>query len=196
MDLWERARRMAEEAAKRSEELRVEAGRRYEDFSIGSSKISHIVSQASNSIKLEALKRADQIKSHIPPTAPATPHEAEEDLDKFGVTTDLREFVKDITINTFRHFPLGGPPLFLYNLCSPLFDWFGFTLTGIWHDDDGYTSFKFFFLFEQNIQYSLRGEIILGYIQSYVSILLALWFYLILEILVHVFDYQSCLLSV
>ncbi|KAF5957735.1 hypothetical protein HYC85_004960 [Camellia sinensis] len=130
MDFWQRARSFAEEAAKRSQELTKEAAKRSQDITIGSSKLSDIVSEASkrskeiaaeaskraDQIKVEALKRADQIKSQIPGPAAAalsslvdaSPDMAAEavDLEKFGVTDELREFVKGITINTFRDFPL------------------------------------------------------------------------------------------
>ncbi|CAL5327008.1 unnamed protein product [Camellia sinensis] len=132
MDFWQRARSFAEEAAKRSQELTKEAAKRSQDITIGSSKLSDIVSEASkrskeiaaeaskraDQIKVEALKRADQIKSQIPGPAAAalsslvdaSPDTAAEavDLEKFGVTDELREFVKGITINTFRDFPLEG----------------------------------------------------------------------------------------
>lgn len=131
MDIWQRARTFAEEAAKRSQELTVEAARRSQDFTIGSSKLSDIVSEASkrskeiaaeaskraDQIKVEALKRADQIKSQIPASAlshlvdsSSTPSTEvpPEDLEKFGVTDELREFVKGITMNTFQDFPLEG----------------------------------------------------------------------------------------
>ncbi|THF94541.1 hypothetical protein TEA_016473 [Camellia sinensis var. sinensis] len=125
MDFWQRARSFAEEAAKRSQELTIEAAKRSQDFTIGSSKLSEIVSEASkraDQIKVEALKRADQIKAQIPPaaalsslveasleTTASTEAAAEDeaaDLEKFGVTDELREFVKSITMNTFRDFPL------------------------------------------------------------------------------------------
>ncbi|PSR89098.1 ATP synthase subunit b like [Actinidia chinensis var. chinensis] len=129
MDFWQRARTFAEETAKRSQELTREAAKRSQDLTIGSSKLSEIVSEASkrskeiaaeaskraDQIKAEAIKRADQIKAQIPPAAVAlsslvdavaetTVEQA--DLERFGVTDELREFVKGITLNTFRDFPL------------------------------------------------------------------------------------------
>ncbi|CAK9147904.1 unnamed protein product [Ilex paraguariensis] len=114
------------EAAKRSQELTKEAARRSQDLTIGSSKLSDIVSEASKRskeiaaeaskradlIKTEALKRADQIKSQIPlsqlvdSSASVQETVTTEELEKFGVTDDLREFVKEITLNTFKDFPL------------------------------------------------------------------------------------------
>lgn len=139
MDLWQRARTFAEDAAKRSHEFTVEAARksqeftaeaarRSQEFSIGSSKLSDIVSEATKRskeianeaskkadlIKVEAIKRADQIKSKIPNASaigvstPAVVEESQEDLEMFGVTEELREFVKNISTTTFKEFPLQG----------------------------------------------------------------------------------------
>ncbi|KAL9270077.1 hypothetical protein AKJ16_DCAP09564, partial [Drosera capensis] len=124
MDIWSRARTLAHEISTRSQEL-----------TIGGSRITEIVtdtakqaSKAADHIKIEALKRADQIKS-IPIgidtssvsvssiSAVLSPERdsggggggevaGEEELERFGVTDELREFVKGIAIGTFRDFPL------------------------------------------------------------------------------------------
>ncbi|KAJ9568336.1 hypothetical protein OSB04_004302 [Centaurea solstitialis] len=134
-DAAKRSQEFTKEAAKRSQELTKEAAKRSQEFTIGSSKLSDIVLEASKRskeiaaeaskkadlIKVEALKRADQIKSQIPSTSAAisqlvvadsSPKQAggtsPEDLEKFGITDELREFVKEITLNTFRDFPLEG----------------------------------------------------------------------------------------
>lgn len=127
MDFWQRARSFAEEAAKRSQDL---------TNGISPSKLSDVVSEASKyskeiaaeaskkskEIAAEALKRADQIKSQLPPAAVALSNfvdtsspgttvasaVSDADLEMFGVTDELREFVKGITMNTFRDFPLEG----------------------------------------------------------------------------------------
>ncbi|XP_055827995.1 uncharacterized protein LOC129896181 [Solanum dulcamara] len=130
MDLWHKARSFAEEAAKRSQEFTIEAAKRTQELSIGSSTLSEAVSEASKRSKeiaaeaskrskeivAEASKRADQIKFQIPAlsslvdysTSPQTVSAAPTpaDLEKFGVTDDLREFVKGITRNTFQNFQL------------------------------------------------------------------------------------------
>ncbi|GMY15463.1 BSD domain [Fagus crenata] len=105
MDLWNRARSLAEETAKRTQ-----------DLSIGASKFSDLVSETakrSKEIAAEASKRAEQIKSeafkHLaeqisPSTSTDSPFE--QDLEKFGVTDELRDFVKEIHITTFQDFPL------------------------------------------------------------------------------------------
>ncbi|KAF8407901.1 hypothetical protein HHK36_007039 [Tetracentron sinense] len=136
MDLWQKAKSFAEEASKRSQEITKEAAKRSQEFTIGASKISDIVTETAkkskefaaeatkkaDQIKIEALKRADQIKSlaegispQIPAAAlslvdssPATPSSS--DLEKFGVTDDLREFVKGITLSTFQDFPIEDEP--------------------------------------------------------------------------------------
>uniref|UniRef100_A0A7N0VAN5 BSD domain-containing protein n=1 Tax=Kalanchoe fedtschenkoi TaxID=63787 RepID=A0A7N0VAN5_KALFE len=114
------------ETAKRSKEIAAEATKRSQELTIGGSKFSDIVSgtakeiaaeasKRADQIKAEALKGADKIKSLAEGIAPAAKDETseeavnEEDLDplRFGVTDDLREFVKEITINTFKDFPLG-----------------------------------------------------------------------------------------
>ncbi|KAK6148651.1 hypothetical protein DH2020_019563 [Rehmannia glutinosa] len=123
MDFWQRARSFAEEAAKKSQEL---------TQGIASANLSDVVSEASKRSKelaaeaskkskelaAEALKRADQITAHIPPAAAALTNIVDSaaqrggiedaDLEKYGVTDDLREFVKGITMNTFQDFPLEG----------------------------------------------------------------------------------------
>ncbi|KAK9107167.1 hypothetical protein Syun_023178 [Stephania yunnanensis] len=125
MDFWTKARSFAEEAAKRSQELTKAAAKRSQELTIGSSRISDIVSEASkkaDEIKLEALKKADQLKILAEGISPqkivipsislavsadsssTTPSAA--DLEKFGITDDLREFVKGITQNTFQDFPM------------------------------------------------------------------------------------------
>ncbi|KAK6921063.1 BSD domain, partial [Dillenia turbinata] len=132
MDLWQRARSFAEEAAKKSQELTIEAAKKSQEFSLsfGSSKFSDIVSETAkkskefaveasrkaDQLKIEALKRAEEIKSQIPTSAlsslvdtsilASTTIDNSENLEDFGVTDDLREFVKGLTINTFQDFSL------------------------------------------------------------------------------------------
>ncbi|KDP31392.1 hypothetical protein JCGZ_11768 [Jatropha curcas] len=120
------------ETAKRSKEIAAEASKRSQEITIGSSKLSDIVSETAkrskeiaaeaskraDQIKIEAIKRADQIKSlaegitpsgHLPrtdSTAEAQQEEKEKELERFGITEELREFVKEITLSTFQDFPL------------------------------------------------------------------------------------------
>lgn len=132
MDFWNRARSFAEEAAKRSQELTKEAARRSQELTIGSSRLADIVSETAkrskeiaaeaskkaDQIKLEAIKRADQIKSLAESSGALSVADSialrekesgdEADLEKFGVTEELREFVKEINVTTFQDFPLQG----------------------------------------------------------------------------------------
>ncbi|CAN6550387.1 unnamed protein product [Malus baccata var. baccata] len=124
-DLWKRAKTFAEEAAKKSQTLTAsakitdlvsETAKRSREFAAEASK-------KADEIKTAALKQADQIKSLsvseiIPPqlaslsivnsasasSAPEPPSPSE--LRKFGVTDDLRDFVKGLTSDTFKHFPV------------------------------------------------------------------------------------------
>lgn len=131
MDLWERARAFAGEAAKRSQELSAEAAKRSSALVTETAKKSKEIfsetASKSREIAAEATKQADllagQIKHlasdlpvpSIPPipaippiaaTAASEPDAAE--LERYGITDDLREFVKGMTISTFRDFPLQG----------------------------------------------------------------------------------------
>ncbi|KAH0458717.1 hypothetical protein IEQ34_011531 [Dendrobium chrysotoxum] len=129
MDLWTRAKVFAEEAAKRAEE----AAKRSQELTKGAAKFSQeFVSEtakkskefaaeatkAADQIKTEALRRADQIKTlaaEIPIpvnalTATASvsfiSREPSLDLEKFGITEELKEFVRGLTISTFKDFPM------------------------------------------------------------------------------------------
>ncbi|KAF7827933.1 BSD domain-containing protein [Senna tora] len=118
-DLWKRAKCFAEEAAKKSQSLTnpskiadlvSETTRKSKEFAAEASK-------KADQFKIAALKQADQIKSFsdiIPPnlssiatssSSPSIPYSPSE-LEKFGVTDDLRDFVKGLTTSTFQNFPL------------------------------------------------------------------------------------------
>ncbi|PIN00394.1 hypothetical protein CDL12_27106 [Handroanthus impetiginosus] len=98
------------EASKRSKELAAEASKKSKELAAKASKMS-------KEFTTEALKRADQITTQIPPTSVVLTNLVDSgqkggndvaDLEKFGVTEELREFVKGITTSTFRDFPLEG----------------------------------------------------------------------------------------
>ncbi|KAE8811965.1 hypothetical protein D1007_11193 [Hordeum vulgare] len=133
MDLWERARSFAGEAAKRSQELSLEAAKRSSVLvSETAKKSKEIFSETaikSREMAAEATKQADllagqimHLASDIPvpsiPPIPAIsplPSAAEPELDaaeleRYGITEDLREFVNGMTISTFRDFPLQDEP--------------------------------------------------------------------------------------
>ncbi|XP_051115955.1 uncharacterized protein LOC127241102 [Andrographis paniculata] len=121
MDFWQRARTFAEEAAKKSHELTqgIAAANFSDVVSEASKRSKELAAEASKKSKelaAEALKRADQISAQIPPPSAVLTTLVDStaqqgavgpaDLEKFGVTDDLREFVKGITKNTFEDFPL------------------------------------------------------------------------------------------
>ncbi|TYH61677.1 hypothetical protein ES332_D07G069500v1 [Gossypium tomentosum] len=86
MDIWNKARNFAEDAARRSSEL-----------IIGSAKLGDI--------------QAELIKSSIaegvaPPQNTERMVEQEKELESFGINEELRDFVKGITLSTFQDFPL------------------------------------------------------------------------------------------
>lgn len=126
MDFWSKARSFAEEAAKRSQELTMEAAKRSQELtstirlpeivSETAKRSKELAAEASNQIKAEALKSADLIKSFslLDPASSSSsvslsedkPEVSPEELERFGVAEELREFVKGITLNTFKDFPL------------------------------------------------------------------------------------------
>ncbi|KAK8940596.1 hypothetical protein KSP39_PZI010349 [Platanthera zijinensis] len=133
MDLWQRAKvfaeeaaKRAEEAAKRSQELTKGAAKFSQEFVFETAKMSKELAaeatKAADQIKTQALRRADQIKtfaSDIPipvntlsaaASGSFISREPSPDLVSFGITEELKEFVKGLTINTFRDFPMEDEP--------------------------------------------------------------------------------------
>ncbi|XP_031478693.1 uncharacterized protein LOC116249650 isoform X1 [Nymphaea colorata] len=120
MDSWlQKARSLAEEAAKRSQELTKEAAKLSQGIASETAKRSKEfaveATKRADLIKAEALKLPDQIKTladgitpQIPTLSPASAPPP--DLEKYGITDELREFVKGLTISTFRDFPLEDEP--------------------------------------------------------------------------------------
>jgi len=131
-DLWKRAKTFAEEAAKKSQSLTPSSSRIADLVSETAKKSKELAAEASKKadiLKSAALRQADQIKSFsdtiaIPPqfaaiasaattaataaTATAPPSATPQELEKFGVTDDLRSFVKGLTSTTFQNFPLSS----------------------------------------------------------------------------------------
>ncbi|EES07330.1 hypothetical protein BDA96_04G270800 [Sorghum bicolor] len=133
MDLWERARSFAGEAAKRSQELSAEAAKRssalVSETAKKSKEIFSETASKSREIAAEATKQADLLAGQImhlasdlpvpsippipaiPPIAAAASSESDTaELERYGITDDLREFVKGMTLSTFRDFPLQDEP--------------------------------------------------------------------------------------
>ncbi|CAA0820869.1 BSD domain-containing protein [Striga hermonthica] len=123
MDFWQRARSFAEEAAKKSQELTqgiaaANLAGVVSEASKRSKKLAAEASKKSKELAADALRRADQITAYIHPPAAAAlsgfvePSAAQDggvgtaDLEKYGVTDELRGFVKEIATDTFRDFPL------------------------------------------------------------------------------------------
>lgn len=125
-DFWKRAKSFAEEAAKQSQtlttsskiaDLVAETAKKSKELALEASK-------KADEIKTAALKQADQIPiksiaDMIPPQlsssfssiAPSSssssdPAFPDSELRKFGVTDDLRDFVKGLTSSTFQNFPV------------------------------------------------------------------------------------------
>lgn len=125
-DFWKRAKTFAEEAAKKSQSLTTSsATSRIADLvSETAKKSKEIAAEASkkaDEIKSAALRQADQIKSFsdnisIPPQFSAIAAAATsstvappvENLERFGITDDLRSFVQGLTSTTFKHFPVNS----------------------------------------------------------------------------------------
>ncbi|KAG8652321.1 uncharacterized protein LOC110616489 isoform X2 [Manihot esculenta] len=124
-DIWKRAKLFAEEAAKKSQtltssnkiaDLVAETAKKSKELALEASK-------KAEQLKVAALKQADQIQIKsisdiIPPqlsslsivsyssssSAPAVSDP--EELQKFGITDDLSDFVKGLTSSTFHNFPI------------------------------------------------------------------------------------------
>lgn len=105
------------EATKRSKEIAAEA----------SKQISAEASKRADQLRIEAIKRADDIKNfadgiNVPGRiAILEPYVdsgvQKKDLETFGITDELREFVQGITLTTFQDFPLEGD-----FLCRTMFE--------------------------------------------------------------------------
>ncbi|KAG5240328.1 BSD domain-containing protein [Salix suchowensis] len=130
-DLWKRAKVFAEEAAKKSQTLTTSSNTIADLVSETAKKSKELALEASKKVdqlKVAALKQADQIQFKsitdiIPPQisslsivntnafSPASssgsgPVVSDSELRMFGVTDDLRDFVKGLTSITFQNFPI------------------------------------------------------------------------------------------
>ncbi|KDP31406.1 hypothetical protein JCGZ_11782 [Jatropha curcas] len=124
-DIWKRAKLFAEETAKKSQtltssnkiaDLVAETAKKSKELALEASK-------KADELKTAALKQADQIQIKsisdiIPPqlsslsivnsssSSSGSADSDTEELRKFGVTDDLRDFVKGLTSSTFQNFPI------------------------------------------------------------------------------------------
>ncbi|XP_059448626.1 uncharacterized protein LOC132179850 [Corylus avellana] len=127
-DIWKRAKSFAEEAAKRSQTLTnsVTISDLVTETTKKSKELAAEASKKADQIKTAALKQADQIQikslslslpdiiipsqlsslSLANSSASASASYSPSELRKFGVTDDLREFVKGLTSTTFQNFPV------------------------------------------------------------------------------------------
>jgi hypothetical protein len=131
-DIWKRAKSFAEEAAKRSQTLTnsVTISDLVTETTKKSKELAAEASKKADQIKTAALKQADQIQikslslslpdiiipsqlsslslANSSASASASASYSPSELRKFGVTDDLREFVKGLTSTTFQNFPVHG----------------------------------------------------------------------------------------
>ncbi|KAI9169995.1 hypothetical protein LWI28_020815 [Acer negundo] len=123
-DFWKRAKSFAEEAAKKSQTLTnsTKIADLMAETAKKSKELAFEASKKADEIKTAALKQADQIPiksfTDIIPTqfsslssiaassSSSVPVISDSELRKFGVTDDLREFVKGLTSSTFQNFPV------------------------------------------------------------------------------------------
>lgn len=120
---WNKAKTFAEEAANKSQSLTnstkiadlfAETAKKSKEFALEASK-------KADEFKTAALKQADQIPIKsitdiIPPqlasslssiaSSSSGPTVSDLELQKFGITDDLRDFVKGLTSSTFQNFPI------------------------------------------------------------------------------------------
>ncbi|KAJ4909694.1 BSD domain-containing protein [Raphanus sativus] len=118
---------LVSETAKKSKEFAIEASKKAEQINVSdfvsetakkSKEFAAEVSTKADQLKVVAMKQADQIQNMksiadiIPPQLAAFGSGSgsgsvvsEEELLSFGITDDLREFVKGLTSDTFKAFP-------------------------------------------------------------------------------------------
>ncbi|KAJ0242818.1 BSD domain-containing protein [Hirschfeldia incana] len=115
---------LVSETAKKSKEFAIEASKKAEQINVSdfvsetAKKSKEFAAEKADQIKVVAMKQADQIQNMksiadiIPPQLAAFgtgsgsgSGVSEEELVSFGITDDLREFVKGLTSDTFKAFP-------------------------------------------------------------------------------------------
>lgn len=126
-DIWKRAKGLAEEAARRSQtltssvnisDLVTETAKKSMELAAeASKKADQIKSAALDQIQIQQIKSlslSDIIPAHLSSlgnssaSASASASYSESELRAFGVTDDLRDFVKGLTSTTFQNFPIQG----------------------------------------------------------------------------------------
>ncbi|CAN0896255.1 hypothetical protein LINGRAHAP2_LOCUS18376 [Linum grandiflorum] len=133
-DLWKRAKLFAEEAAKsptitsssnriadlvaetakKSKELAIEASKKADEFKVAAMKQADQIQIKSISdiipSQLSSLSIVNTAASSSVPNPDAVDVVSEEELRRFGITDDLRDFVKGLTSSTFQNFPIQDVP--------------------------------------------------------------------------------------
>lgn len=90
VELWKKGRSFAEETAKLSQ-----------DLSFSAHKFTEIIAETAKGIVAQA-------SIHLAEPSFNNDVDINPNFESFGVTDELREFVKGITVTTFRDFPLQG----------------------------------------------------------------------------------------
>ncbi|CAN1794972.1 hypothetical protein LINPERHAP1_LOCUS20459 [Linum perenne] len=133
-DLWKRAKLFAEEAAKsptitsssnriadlvaetakKSKELAIEASKKADEFKVAAMKQADQIQIKSISDIIPSQLSSLSIVSGSGASSVANPDDvdviSEEELRRFGITDDLRDFVKGLTSSTFQNFPTQDVP--------------------------------------------------------------------------------------
>ena len=106
MDDWlSRAKKFAETAVKKSREIAVETAKYSEQLAKDAVKQSRVLAEEAakkTDIGIKALVK-ELNTAAIGPVRQSQATEAQ--LEDYGVTADLREFVRGMTIKTFKDFP-------------------------------------------------------------------------------------------
>uniref|UniRef100_A0A2P2K1H3 Uncharacterized protein LOC8264662 n=1 Tax=Rhizophora mucronata TaxID=61149 RepID=A0A2P2K1H3_RHIMU len=136
MDIWKRAKLFAEEAAKKSQDLTssstkiadlvAETAKKSKELALEASKKADqlreaALKQAADQIPIKSI--SDIIPSQLsslsivggsvggtssssPSSSSSGPDVSDSELQKFGITEDLRDFVKGLSSTTFQNFPI------------------------------------------------------------------------------------------
>ncbi|KAJ7545598.1 hypothetical protein O6H91_08G002900 [Diphasiastrum complanatum] len=132
-ETMKKSQQMAKEAAKASQDFALETAKRSQEIAFGTAKLSQELAaetakksqeialqtaKRSKELAAEATKKADEFKAfagQLAPMSPSTtflnftdakPSVNELELEEYGITEELREFVKGLTMQTFIDFPL------------------------------------------------------------------------------------------
>ncbi|CAI9296666.1 unnamed protein product [Lactuca saligna] len=104
-NFWQKAKSLAEEATRRSQTLTSSPVRIADIVSETAKRSKDIAAEASKKTAL-LLSLADQIPSlSITSSSSSSDTPSELELETFGITQDLRDFVKGLTLSTFQSFP-------------------------------------------------------------------------------------------